>query len=67
MRLEGKRVLITGASSGIGYAAAKLMAEEGADIAFTYCQNRTNAMKLQEEIEQDRPQGYLQPNGYDRR
>jgi len=34
--LTGKTALITGASRGIGRAIAVLMAEEGADIAFTY-------------------------------
>lgn len=32
-RLDGKRVLITGASSGIGRSAAELFAKEGADVA----------------------------------
>src|ERR687897_2785802 len=33
--LEGKRVLITGASSGIGFAAAHAFAQAGADVALT--------------------------------
>ena len=32
-RMEGKRVLVTGAASGIGFAIAKRMAEEGALVA----------------------------------
>ena len=34
--LEGKRVLITGASRGIGAAAARLLAEAGASLALHY-------------------------------
>ena len=36
MLLENKVVLITGASAGIGRAAAIGAARQGADIAFTY-------------------------------
>ncbi|HEV7407934.1 MAG TPA: SDR family NAD(P)-dependent oxidoreductase, partial [Bradyrhizobium sp.] len=32
LHLRGKRVLITGASKGIGAAAAEAFAEEGADV-----------------------------------
>jgi NAD(P)-dependent dehydrogenase (short-subunit alcohol dehydrogenase family) len=35
MRLEGKAVLITGASSGIGYCAAEAFAAAGADVALS--------------------------------
>jgi NAD(P)-dependent dehydrogenase (short-subunit alcohol dehydrogenase family) len=32
-KLQGKRVLVTGASSGIGALSAEMLAEEGADVA----------------------------------
>ena len=35
-RLQGKNVLITGASSGIGQAIAVRFAAEGANIAINY-------------------------------
>jgi len=50
MRFDYKRVLITGASSGIGKAAAIAMAKEGADIAFTYHRNEAGAVDLDAEL-----------------
>ena len=43
MRLAGKRVLVTGASSGIGAAIAVGCAREGADVAVTYRSNAGGA------------------------
>jgi NAD(P)-dependent dehydrogenase (short-subunit alcohol dehydrogenase family) len=34
--LNGKRALVTGGSRGIGAAIAIALAENGADVAFTY-------------------------------
>jgi 3-oxoacyl-[acyl-carrier protein] reductase len=43
VRLAGKRVLVTGASSGIGAAIAVGCADEGADVALTYRGNADGA------------------------
>jgi 3-oxoacyl-[acyl-carrier protein] reductase len=43
VRLEGKVVLVTGASSGIGRALALGCAREGADLALTYRANEEGA------------------------
>jgi len=48
--LEGKNVLVTGASSGIGRAIALRCARAGADIAITYRRNAEGADETAREI-----------------
>ena len=49
--LSGKTIIITGASRGIGKGIATILAQNGADIAFTYSQSVVSANSLVEEIE----------------
>lgn len=46
-------VLITGASRGIGAAAARVFAREGYRVAINYCQSRQEAERLCEELCKD--------------
>lgn len=48
--MDNKVVLVTGASSGIGSATAKLFAKNHYNIVLQYHQNEENAKKLAEEI-----------------
>lgn len=48
--LEGKVVIITGASRGIGSGIAKTFAEHGANIAFTYSSSVESALALENEL-----------------
>ena len=48
--LEGKIVLVTGASSGIGRAIALRCARAGADLALTYRENQSGAETTAKEI-----------------
>lgn len=50
--IEGKNVLVTGGSSGIGQAIAVRMAEEGANVAINYVGGRGGAEMTEEQIEQ---------------
>lgn len=49
-KLKGKVALITGGDSGIGRAVALAFAKEGADIAFVYFNEETDAKKTEELI-----------------
>ena len=49
--LKGKKVLITGGSSGIGQAIAIKFAEYGADVAINYYKNLEEAEKTEDAIE----------------
>lgn len=47
---QGRKILVTGASSGIGYAAALGFAQHGADVAITYNENKAGAEDLSGKI-----------------
>ena len=48
--LEGKTVIITGASRGIGKGIAEVFAKQGANIAFTYRSSDEKAKALEDEL-----------------
>ena len=50
MLLNGKTVLITGASRGIGSGIARVFAQNGANVAFTYSSSEAPALALKEEL-----------------
>lgn len=51
IRLDGRKVLITGGSRGIGRATALLFARAGADVAISYVSNRSAADEVCREVE----------------
>lgn len=50
--LEGKVAIITGASRGIGSGIAKVFAQHGAKVAFTYSSSAESALALELELKQ---------------
>ena len=48
--LEGKTVLITGGSRGIGKGIIKVLIENGANVAFTYASSSGPALELSEKL-----------------
>lgn len=48
--LQGKTAIITGASRGIGSGIARVFAENGSNVAFTYSSSVDSAIKLQDEL-----------------
>ncbi len=55
--LDGKRVLITGAATGIGRATALRFAEEGANVAVNFVGDREAAEALVDELAEINPEG----------
>ena len=49
-RMDGKKCIITGATSGVGLAAASRIAQGGADLILI-CRNKEKALSVKDEIE----------------
>jgi glucose 1-dehydrogenase len=54
LRLEGKNVLVTGATSGIGQAIAVRFAQDGANVAINYRSDPREAQQTQEMVRKSR-------------
>jgi 3-oxoacyl-[acyl-carrier protein] reductase len=50
--LEGKGIIVTGASRGIGRALALEVARRGANVSFNYVKSETQATELKSQLEQ---------------
>lgn len=48
--LTGKVALVTGGSRGLGAATVRLLAEQGADVAFTYVSSQAKAQAVVDEV-----------------
>lgn len=48
--LAGKVALVTGGSRGLGAATVRLLAEQGADVAFTYVSSEKKAQAVVDEV-----------------
>lgn len=57
--LSGKVALVTGASRGIGAAAAKRLGELGATVVINYHRNRERALEVLEHVEKQSGQGMI--------
>ena len=49
--LQGKTAIVTGATRGIGKGVAIKLAEQGANIAFTYVSSEEKALALENELQ----------------
>ena len=58
LELNNKKVIITGANSGIGFAIAKLLVESNSHVIFA-CRNEARARKAMEEILKEYPKANL--------
>ena len=56
--LEGKRFLVTGANSGLGYSACKTFLSKGAAVIMA-CRNLTKAEKAKKELLELYPNGKI--------
>lgn len=57
--IQGKRVLVTGASSGIGACVSKLFAEFGSHVGLHYAHSKEQALKVLREIEESSGQARI--------
>lgn len=52
VRLDGRVCVLTGATSGVGYAAARRLARGGADLVLV-CRNGEKAVRVEQELERE--------------